>query len=1134
MFFQAFCSAPSCAGLTKTFRIMRITVFILFAAALHVSATGRAQKVTLHLKDVPLQQVFREISRQAGVDFFYNDDQLAGARRVTIDVTNAPLADVLEACFRGQPLAFVMQDGGVVVRKRVEVERAGGAVVAAPTGEVHGRVVDSVGNPLEGASVRVKGSKKGAQTDAKGEFVIKGVEGDVVLIISFTGYDAQTVHAGVDQAVHVSLKHSENPLDQAQIIAYGTSTKRFITGDVSSVKAEEIQEQPVTDPLLALEGRVPGLYIQQFNGVPGGYSIVRIMGQNSIANGNDPLYIVDGVPYSSASLSSQDMSGGAAGGPVPSQPNRYPGEGISPFNSLNPSDIESIDVLKDADATAIYGSRGANGVILITTKKGKVGKMKVDFNVYTGSSKVTREMQLLNTKQYLAMRREAFQNDGLQIPSILTNPKDVNYDINGVWDTTRYTDWQKVLIGNPSHFSNGELTLSGGNSNIQFLIGGGYTSQGTVYPGSYGDKKASTHLSITYSSTDLRFHLQANVSYDLENNNLPGSDITGSIKLPPDAPAPFNPDGSLNWQEVNGTNTWTNPFEYEFISAKAVTDNLISNLNMSYELLPGLKLASSLGYTHSHMDQNYLYPAVSAGSPPYNIPAESYNESAANDRQTWIVEPQITYNLNVSKGRLDALVGSTFQQTLFNSQTVEGYDFTTDELINDRVAAISTFIGAQEYTLYHYAALFGRIGYNWDKKYLVNITARRDGSSRFGPGKQFGNFGAIGTGWIFSEEPFARKTLSFLSFGKLRLSYGTTGNDQIPDYQYLSAYKPINSPAGYQNSVGLYPTQLANPDFSWEIVKKLQAGLDLGFLKDRLLFSAAYYRNRDGNQLVGYPLSAVTGFSTVQFNLPALVQNAGVELSLNAVIVKRKDFTWSSSVNLTVPQNKLLSYPGIQNSSYATTYIVGKSIFGKYAFPFAGVNSQTGVYEYYSQTYKKDTTHPVSPGDKVFTKPVTQDFYGGLQNSIGYKGIQLDLFIQFVKQLGINYASTLDYAGVGPGTDNEPTFVLTRWQKTGDNTSVGKFSTKRLEDPYGYLGGSTYAYTDASFIRLKNVAISYQLPGKWRSKAHLQSVRAYVQCQNLLTWTKYKGLDPETINPETTGFNLPPLRTVTAGVQISL
>jgi TonB-linked SusC/RagA family outer membrane protein len=1102
----------------KAVRIMKLTGLLLLVASLHLGANGLTQTITLTVKDAPLQMVFTAIEKQTDYRFFYNFDLLQNTNKVTLDAQSLPLKSVLDIIFKTQPVTWSIHGNVITISAKKNESANIPATVNSKLMDIKGRVINENGEPVL-ATVSVKGTGRGTNTNEHGEFQLTGVDENAILQITGVGIELRELKINGSGNLNIIVKISIAPLEETIIKGYYSTTRKLNTGDVSRVSGADIQKQPVSDPILSLQGRVPGLYIQQTSGIPGSNSTVRIMGQNSILSGNDPFIVVDGVPISSTSLTSIDMGGGALGNPA-----NGPGQGLSPFNALNPADIESIEILKDADATAIYGSRGANGVILITTKKGKAGDTKVDVNIFSGVGKVSQKLDLLNTQQYLDMRHEALKNDG-----IITIP-DNSYDLNGVWDSTRYTDWQKTLIGNTAHFTNAQLNVSGGNANTQFYLGGGYSYQSTVYPGDFTDKKASAHFGLTNASTNKRFHLQFTGSYAHVNNTIPSIDLTSQVMLAPNSPAVYNDNGSLNWQLFNGTATWENPLANVYIPAEAITNNLISNLNLGYEIMPGFQLKSSFGYTHQELNQTMKFPATLVNPPPINISANSSLNTGTTDLTTWIIEPQVNYQRKIGKGQLDVLVGASFQENELNSQTIYASNFTSDALIDNPLNASDNGISGKQNSLYHYEAVYGRVGYNWLDKYLINLTARRDGSSRFGPGKQFGNFGAIGVGWIFSNEKMIQNTLSFVSYGKVRASYGTTGNDQIGDYQYLSTY--TSNALTYQDLTGLYPTALANPDYGWEVVKKFQVGLDVGIIKDRILFSGTYFKNRDNNQLVGYPLPGISGFTSVQYNLPAIVQNSGFELVLNTVNIKSPNFTWSSNLNLTIPKNELVEYPNLQGSSFANRYVVGKSLYIKKSYQWLNVKDSTGIYQYESQG--KPTFTPKSPDDVTATPEITQQYYGGFGNTFSYKGLQLDVLFQFVKQTALNISNA--FFSPGRFNQNLTTGYLNRWQQMGDVTDVGKFSTRNAADPNDNIGSSTYVVSDASFIRLKNLSLSYTLPADWQQKAHLKNARIYIQGQNLFTITDYKGLDPETSS--TVGANgvlrLPTLRMLTAGVQLTL
>lgn len=1100
--------------LQKAVRIMKIAAILLLATCLQVTAAGHAQKISLSEKDAPIEKIFKKIERMTDYKFLYMSELLDKANKVTISVKDASVEQVLDLCLKEQLFDYEINETTIVIRPRLGVKnKVSPELTISELIDVSGKVTDNEGRPLIGANVKVRGTNIGVTTDNNGNFLLKNVSESAVLEISFVGHEMKTLTVRGVGFVSIALDQKLSLLDETVVIAYGTTTRRLNTGNVSTVKATDIEKQPVNNPLLALQGRVPGMEITQSTGLPGSGVKVQIRGQNSIQSGNDPLYIIDGVPYFSQNITTGlngilGYSGTSAAG--------------SPLSNINPADIESIDVLKDADATAIYGSRGANGVVLLTTKKGKVGKMKVDVNMQSGFGKVTRKLDVLNTRQYLDMRYEAYNNDS-RIPSIATG-----YDLT-VWDTTRNTDWQKELIGGTSQYNDLQANLSGGNVNIQYLVGGGYHKETTVFPGDMADKKGSILFNINCVSANQKFRLMLSGNYLADNNKLMAQDLTTlAITLPPDAPPLYKQDGSLNWApNPSGFGTWQNPLTYLLLKFNNSTTNLISNAIISYKVFRGLEIKSNFGYTNTQSDQYNLFPST------YSDPAkrQSLGNSARSARfayntiRSWIIEPQANYSVPIGRGTLTALIGTTIQQSKSNGQNVNGYGYSNDLVLRDITSASSVAISSIN-SMYKYNALFGRINFNWKDKYLANLTARRDGTSRFGPANRFHNFKAIGIGWVFSKEEFIQRNLSFISFGKLRTSYGTTGNDQVGDYSFLDLYNPISGYT-YQGVTGIMPVRLFTPDLAWEETRKLEAGIELGFLKEKVVLMASYYSNRSSNQLTSYTLPYVTGFASISKNLDALVQNTGWEFLLNTTNVTTKDFRWTSSINLTVNRNKLVSVaPGMSdNYKMLTGYPLGTN----YHSNLLGVDPVTGLYQFGDgkggATLRPDTLDYFLSARPHNTLP---KFYGGFQNSIIYKGFQLDFLFQFVKQIGRNYL----YAGI-PGTlRNQPVTVLSRWQKPGDISSIQRFShfNSTVSSSWNYALYSDQGYSDASFIRLKNLSLSWQLPDLWRDKIHFQNFRIFIQAQNLFVITNYQGIDPENQNAS----SLPPLRIITVGVQVTL
>jgi TonB-linked SusC/RagA family outer membrane protein len=878
---------------------------------------------------------------------------------------------------------------------------------------------------------------------------------------------------------------------------------------------------------LALQGRVPGIFINQNSGVPGGGITVRIQGQNSIENGNDPLYVVDGVPISSQLPTS--FIGGIRGNSGGAYPNNASG---NPLSYINVTDIESIEILKDADATSVYGSRAANGAILITTKKGKAGDTKCDINVQQGVSYISRFPQLLNTQQYLAMRKEAFNNDGVPLPDINVTPADNNYDINGFWDTTRQTDWQKVLLGGNAQYTNVSAGVSGGASLTQYVLRGTYTRQTAVFPGDFADQTAAFHVNISNASQNQKFKLSFTGNYLRDNNRLPINDLTSApASLAPNAPALYNPDGSINWApNALGVETWINPVAYLLNRYLNKTDNLIGKLEIGYHLLSDLEIKTSFGYTNLRTSElqtstpNSFRPGVRNSHPR----SAFYGQSQQNN---WIIEPQMNYHKNIGGSRLNLLLGATVQENSTNAQTIQGTGYNSDELMDDQSAAATLASFGSIDQQYRYYAVFGRAEYNLNKRYLVDASIRRDGSSRFGPGSQFHTFYSVGVGWILTEEDWMKPVTGVLSFAKLRASYGTTGSDQIPDYYFMDLYGLQYTSINYQDIVSTSVNRLFNPYLQWEETKKAQVGLDLGFVNDRILFDLTYQRNRSSNQLLNYQLPELVGFGGITSNFPATVQNSSFEFSSNIDIIKRRQFSWSASLNFTIPRNKLAAFPDIESSAYSSSLIVGKSLSTQMLFHSLGVDPTSGEYVFTDKN-GEIVSDPDYLNDRIIYIDLAPRYYGGIQHSVTVGNFQLDILFQYVNQLGSNYS--VYSGGLFPGNQfsrfyaNQPVTVLDRWQKPGDEAPVAKFSrTGRVSDTY--VLGSDYIYKNASYIRLKNASLSWNLPSDWLKSIHFNTGKVFVQGQNLMTISTYKGVDPETQNTNA----LPPLTTWTMGLNFT-
>ncbi|MEP6930770.1 MAG: SusC/RagA family TonB-linked outer membrane protein, partial [Flavobacterium sp.] len=708
----------------------------------------------------------------------------------------------------------------------------------------------------------------------------------------------------------------------------------------------------------------------------------------------------------------------------------------------------------------------------------------------------------------LSMRRQAFLNDGI------TEYSPWDYDINGTWDQNRYTNWQKELIGGTTQITDLQASVSGGSNNTQFSLSGSYHTETTVFPGEFLYKKGGSSFNLNHSSEDQKFKLSFSAGFNSQNNDQPSYDFTYDARsLSPNAPALYNADRTLNWE--NGT--WQNPLRNLNTKMESKNNDLLASTMLSYEIVPGLLVKGNFGYTYLDSFDTRVVPST-IYNPAYNVSSALSSIFVNNvNRSSWIAEPQINWIRNFTKSKIDILLGSTFQSQQNTINLTSGTGFASNSLIYDLAAAKTVQVLQNSETLYKYQAFFGRVNYNYQQRYILNLTARRDGSSRFGPGKQFANFGAAGLAWLFSNEAFLHEN-SWLSFGKIRGSYGTTGNDQIGDYQYFNTYATTG--IIYNGTSGLAPTRLYNADFGWETNKKLEAALELGFLKDRIFTTLEWYQNRSSNQLVGLPLPGTTGFQTMQYNLDAQVQNRGLELTLRTVNFNSGAFNWTTIINLTFSKNKLLRFPGLESSSYYQQYRIGQPLNIQLLYNYKGVDPQTGIYTF--EDLNKDGVITF-PDDRQISANLNPKYYGGIQNRLSYKGITLDFLFQFVNQKNRTYP-------MGPAgmMSNQQQRMTQSWVNPGDTApyqiNTTGYNNDAMTADYMY-NQSTATITDASFIRLKNIALSYDLP------LHLNDTncRLMIQGQNLLTFTKYKDGDPEFIS---SGF-LPPLKVITAGIQLT-
>ncbi|MBS1567284.1 MAG: TonB-dependent receptor, partial [Bacteroidetes bacterium] len=591
-----------------------------------------------------------------------------------------------------------------------------------------------------------------------------------------------------------------------------------------------------------------------------------------------------------------------------------------------------------------------------------------------------------------------------------------------------------------------------------------------VIPGDFGDNRKSIRLTVDHTSHDGKFGMSASTAYVSNSLKLSATDMTSLYSYAPSYPL-YNADGSPNFNAPSGY-----PFSYTLQPFENNVSNYNGHINLRYTLAKRLSLKVDMGFNNSTVDESQLSPASSL---PSTQPSSASIRTSTS--KTWIIEPQAEYTLHVRRHSVTFLAGSSWQKNTLNQLTATGTGFSSDALIRN-ISSATTINTSSNATIYAYEAVFGRISYNWAQEYLLNLSFRRDGSSRFGPGKRFGNFGAVAAGWIFTENKVVKKALPFLSFGKIRSSYGINGNDQIADYGYITTYA---SGSPYITN-SLVPSNLSNPDYRWEQNRKFEAALELGFLKDRVLATASFFRNRTDNQLINYVISPQSGFGSYPANFPALLQNKGWEFELQTKNISGQHFTWKTNANFSLIKNKLLSFPGIDQTSYASQYVVGQPLSLRFAYHYTGLD-KTGVPTFEDM----DKDNSITSKDRYIVGS-NNPLYGGMSNEFSYDHFHLNIFLEYTHIS--NFDNSITASRVGASNSNPLTQVLDRWQKPGDEqfTNRPKFTTSAATYNARNFSQSDLYWQQYNIFRLRNMSLSYNLPDALLKKIHANVLQFYV------------------------------------------
>jgi TonB-linked SusC/RagA family outer membrane protein len=1083
--------------LSKIILAMKLTVIIMIAALTNVSAKSYSQIVTLHQKNATVEKVLKAIEKQTGYHFLYDKNDVSKAGGINIELANAPLEEALNQCFKDQPLTYKVFDETIVVKKKEENAEPIAAF------KVQGTVSDAKG-PLPGVSVKFKGSNLGTVTDVNGKYTLNAPNGTGTLVFSFVGYTTKEVAIGNKAQIDAVLEELPKALNEVVVVGYGTQKRVDLTGSVGSVSGKALQDRPAINVEQELSGKIAGVNVSTNSGAPGGETKIRIRGYSSINAATDPLYVVDGVIWT---------AGGSA---------------------LNPNDIETIDVLKDASSTAIYGTRGANGVILVTTKRGKKGG-SVSYDAYGSISVMAKELPVLNSKEWLAVEDQSYANIPKYDPAgwaagnyTKDNPvtertaligKLFDKNLNPLYDV----DWQKATT-RASYSQNHNFTFTGGSDNLTYGLFLNYADDEGIILNTY-QKRYNARLTIDHQikpwlkvGTTLNYNNSEQRTADdgVGGNNIPRM----LIEMVPFIPIRY-PDGSYGKRTdypnlEGGDNPVAQANEIHNLYRKNVfSGNGYLNLNLA----PGLEFRSTIGVTtQANTNPHYQTGLVGGATVDQSNSSASIYES--NDT-FWQFENHLTYNKVFNKVHsLNVVVGTERQN--FNDLTVGS---STTGLSDDYFAYNNLGVGAtpgtpfSSYYAWQIQSYFGRINYGYADKYLLTLTGREDGSSRFGPSKKYGFFPSAALAWRVSQEDFLKdnKTISDL---KLRFSYGLTGNSEIGQYQSQANLVSGTTVVGGTGTV-INTQSPGNPDLQWEKNSEFNLGVGFGLFNNRLNVDADAYYKKTKALLLNAPIPESSGYNSVYKNIGSL-ENKGIELTINSVNIKTDNFTWNTTFNISFLKNKILHLGDANDDIFlAPTFLsqfnllrVGEPASVFYGYKVLGTwgtaeAADAAKYGKLPGDLKIQDTNgdgKITVADKQILGKSTPSGYGTFNNTFRYKAFDLGIDLQF--NYGNQIMNLTRHSGQDrTGQANSYATVLNAWTPENQNTSIA-------QDRPAYVYYQTEIYStkveSGSFIRGRNITLGYNFPDNLVKKIKLSRLRIYAQAQNVFLITKYTGYDPET------------------------
>lgn len=1083
--------------------IMRI--FLLFIAiglsSAYANNTYSQTKLDINVNKVPLANLFHEIQEKSEYIFFYNDEVLLNSGNVSLNLKGATLTTILDNALKDKGVVYRIDDRQVIIFGKEITPEPVTSKIDKQDFTVTGTVQDQSGQPLPGANILEKGTTNGTQTDFDGNFEITISNADAILSVSYIGFSSKEIAVNGQNSITVSLEESAAALDEIVVVGYGTQKKSDLTGSVSSLKSEDLNPGANASVDQMMLGRAAGVQINQSSSAPGGGLSIRIRGASSLNASNEPLYVVDGFPIDN---SPNLTSGGAAEVSENQSPN-------NPLNSLNPADIESIEILKDASATAIYGSRGANGVVMITTKKGKSGKMRVTYDVYSGIQTVAKTIDVLNTSQYINAINDLSQEQG---NSPVFSEEDISSIGNGNF-------WQDQVFRSAPITSH-NISVGGGDEKTSVYASVNYFDQEGVVKNS-GIKKYTGRINIDSKIGErAKIGLNFNTSLIKDNNNIDGiqtnenaGPIYSSLLYDPTEPI-YNADGTFS-QSANLT--VNNPVTLiTGIISLNESNRTFGSAYLNYDFTDNLSGKFNFG-TDRQTSRRDIYNST-----------QTIRGGAANgianinvlERSNYLFEYTMNYQKAFNENHnLTVLGGVTYQKFSLKNFYGNISGFPSDDIGTNNLELGDTNTDqlgsrAEENTLLSY---LGRVNYNLYNKFLLTGSIRADGSSRFGENNKFGYFPSFAFGWKLNEEEFIPDLFSQL---KLRASWGLTGNQEIGNYNsQLTFQSGPNVVLGNSVLGSVIPSRKANDDLKWETTEQFNIGLDAAMLNGRISATLDYFSKNTKDLLFNLPLPLASGYASILSNVGE-VQNKGFEVLINTTNVITDDFKWDTSLNFAAIKNKVVDLGRIESIVTGNIMAVGNTAIIREGDPLASYYGYvvTGIFQEDDDIANSaqpiaEPGHPIfedrdgdgaiTPADQTIIGSPFPDFTYGIQNSFSYKNFQLDVFFQGqegAELININLIESLYPANFRRNRQSRT--IIDRW--TPQNLDA-KWPSSVNPNAYGASKVNTLTVEDASYFRLKNVQLSYKVPVD--NIDFLNSMRVYVTGQNLFTITDYGGFDPE-------------------------